>query len=135
MHYRSSLWKDKSTALRATHSPITARKGGTHGGKVRGACEILKSLPEGLANRPYFAYKNFGLGPITQGYFDFPGNDFLKKFPYRSYRPGGEGVPVPRFAFWAGKSFGVGQVTAVGLGQAVKDDGSGAGRDWARVPT
>jgi hypothetical protein len=62
-----SLRKDKSTALRATHSPATPRKGPTPRGKYRVACKMLKSPHEGLATRPHFAYKIFGLGPITRG--------------------------------------------------------------------
>jgi hypothetical protein len=36
-------------------------------GKYRGACEMLKSPQEGLATRPYFAYKIFGPAPYRGG--------------------------------------------------------------------
>lgn len=59
--------KDKSTALRATHSPATTRKGDIPRERVRGACEMFKSPQEGPASRLYFAHKIFGPAPYQGG--------------------------------------------------------------------
>jgi hypothetical protein len=43
---------------------------------------MLKSPREGPANRPYFAYKIFGLGSHPGGgTYDFSGTEILEKFP------------------------------------------------------
>ena len=67
MRPQTSPRKDKSTALRATHSPATARKGGTQGEGTGGPVKCLNRPQEGTANRPYFAYKIFGLGSHNPG--------------------------------------------------------------------
>lgn len=64
MRPQTSPRKDKSTAHRATHSPTTARKGAPMGKFTGGPVKCLNRPQEGPANRPYFAYKIFGLGSI-----------------------------------------------------------------------
>jgi hypothetical protein len=71
MHPQTSTRKDKSMAHRATHSPTTARKGGTHGQVTRRSVKCLNRPQEGPANRPYFAYKIFRHGSHNPGGEEF----------------------------------------------------------------
>ncbi|OGP69986.1 MAG: hypothetical protein A2Y80_04880 [Deltaproteobacteria bacterium RBG_13_58_19] len=67
MRPKPSTNQGNSTALRATQSPTTARKGAPKGRKYGGPVKCLNRPQEGPANRPYFAYKIYGLGSHRPG--------------------------------------------------------------------